>query len=375
MKRLSAHLRQPHLRTRVLIGAFAAALSIGFLCAQSKLTVSQLVSFIESSIKLKQPDKQVAAYLAKLKLSERLDSRTIEDLQGEGAGPATMDALRRMVEASIGLPGPGPKVAKPTAPTMPPPSVGEQKAIIERVREYATNYSKNLPNFICTQVTRRYYDRTGQEQWEMNDTLTTRLTYFDQKETYKLVMVNNHATEENYHGLGGALSTGEFGTMLQQIFEMKSQASFAWLRWGKLRGHVAHVYAYMVPQPNSEWRLQYERRDEVVVGYKGLIYVDKDTELILKVTLEGKDIPPNFPIQQASNALDYDYTTIGDQTFLLPLKGEMRMRHDKFLTKNVLEFHLYRKFGADTSVTFDTPEAMSDEKTKEESVTKEESPK
>ena len=47
------------------------------------------------------------------------------------------------------------------------------------------------------------------------------------------------------------------------------------------------------------------------------------------------------------------------------------MRHDKFLTKNILEFHLYRKFGADTSVTFDTPEAMSDEKTKEESATKE----
>jgi hypothetical protein len=337
--------------------------------------VSQLVSFIESSIKLKQPDKQVAAYLAKLKLSERLDARTIEDLQGDGAGPATMEALRRMVEGSIGLPGPAPKAVKPAAPTMPPPPIGEQKAIIERVREYAINYSKNLPNYICTQVTRRYYDRTGQEQWEMNDTLTTRLTYFDQKETYKLVMVNNHATEENYHALCGALSTGEFGSMLQQIFEPKSLASFAWLRWGKLRGHLAHVYTYMVPQPNSEWRIQYERRDEVVVGYKGLIYVDKDTELVLKVTLEGKDIPPTFPIQQASNALDYDYTQIGDQTFLLPLKAEMRMRHDRLMIKNVLEFHLYRKFGAETSVTFDTPEAISDDKTKEESVTKEESTK
>jgi hypothetical protein len=156
--------------------------------------------------------------------------------------------------------------------------------------------------------------------------------------------------------------------MLDQIFEPKSQATFAWLRWGKLRGHLAHVYTYMVPQPNSEWRLNYERRDEIIVGYKGLIYIDKDTETILKVTLEGKDIPASFPIQQASNTLDYDFTKIGDQTFLLPLKGEMRMRAGKIATRNVLEFHLYRKFGADTTVTFETPEALPEEQTKEESV-------
>lgn len=361
-------LRQADLRTFFAIQTCALALLAGSLYGQSRLTVAQLVSFVESSIKLKQPDKQVATYLLKLKLSERLSATAMEDLQGEGAGPATVEALRKLMESSIGLPAPGPKAVKTPPPSMPPPSIAEQKALIERVRDYAVHYSKNLPNFICTQVTRRYFDRTGQEQWEMNDTLTTRLSYFDQKETYKLVMVNNRATEENYHALGGALSTGEFGSMLQQVFEPKSQTSFAWLRWGKLRGHVAHVYAYTVPQANSEWRLNYERRDEVVVGYKGLIYVDRDTEMILKVTLEGKDIPPSFPIQQASNALDYDYTQIGGQTFLLPLKAEMRMRHDNIMTRNILEFHLYRKFGADTAVTFDTPEALSDEKTTEEPV-------
>jgi hypothetical protein len=360
--------RQPNLRTRVLIGACVLALCMAPLPAQSRLTVDQLVSFIQSSIKLKQPDKQVATYLSKLKLSERLDARTIEDLQGQGAGPATAEALKRLMEASTGLPKPTPKVAKPATPTMPPPSVADQKAILERVREYALNYSKNLPNFICTQVTRRYFDRSGQEFWEADDTLTTRVSYFEQKEKYELVMVNNHATQGNYNSLGGALSTGEFGTMLQQIFELKSQASFAWLRWGMLRGHLAHVYTYMVPQANSEWRLMYERRDEVTVGYKGLIYIDRDTEMILKVTLDGKDIPTTFPIQQASNALDYDYTQIGGQTFLLPLKGEMRMKSGKIATRNVLEFHLYRKFGADTTVTFETPDALPEEKTKEEPV-------
>jgi hypothetical protein len=31
-----------------------------------------------------------------------------------------------------------------------------------------------------------------------------------------------------------------------------------------------------------------------------------------------------------------------------------------------VEFHLYRKFGADASITFDTPAALPEDKTKEE---------
>src|SRR5262245_35145403 len=198
-----------------------------------------------------------------------------------GAGPAATEALRKLAEASAGLPAPPPKPVRIAPIPMPAPSVQEQRALIERVREYALNYSKSLPNFICTQVTRRYFDPSGLQFWEMQDTLTTRLTYFEQKETYKLVMIDNRATDQSYHSLGGATSTGEFGSMLQQIFDKESAAAFRWLRWATLRGKRAHVYTYRVPQPNSQWRLDYERKQEVVVGYTGLIYVDRDTEMIL----------------------------------------------------------------------------------------------
>jgi hypothetical protein len=355
-------LRQQALRISVAI----VTVSVCPLWAQARLSVDQLVSFVQSSIQLKHPDKQVAAYLLKLKLSERLDARTVEELQGLGAGPAAMEALRKLMEGSSGLPAPPPKPVRIAPIPIPPPSIQEQNALLERVREYALHYSKGLPNFICTQVTRRYFDRSGLQFWEMQDTLTTRLSYFEQKETYKLVMIDNRSTDQSYHSLGGATSTGEFGTMLQQIFDKDSAATFRWLRWATLRGKRAHVYTYRVPQPNSQWRIDYERKQEVIVGYTGLIYVDRDTEMILKVTLDAENIPPSFPIGQASTALDYDYTKIGEQTHLLPLKAEVRMRHDKLLTKNIVEFHLYRKFAADATITFETPEALPEEKTREE---------
>jgi len=346
-------------------GLLVFALSVCSLWGQARLTVDQLVSFVQSSIQLKHPDKQVASYLLKLKLSQHLDARTIDELQGLGAGPNTMEALRKLVELSASAPAPPPKPVKIAPPPIPAPPLAEQKALLERVRQYALNYSKNLPNFICTQVTRRYSDRNNSGFWQTEDTLTTRLSYFEQKEKYELVMVNNHSTTQSYHSLGGASSSGEFGSMLQQIFDKDSGATFNWQRWATLRGKRAHVYTYHVPMPNSQWRINYERTQEVIVGYSGLIYVDRDTEMVLKITLEG-EIPPSFPIQQASTALDYDYTTISEHTSMVPLKAEVRMRHDNLFTKNIVEFHLYRKFGAEASITFVTPEALPEEKTKEE---------
>src|SRR5438132_12608988 len=103
----------------------------------------------------------------KWKLSKGLDAHTDGELQVWGAGPATMEALRKMVESSASLPASPPKPVKIAPIPIPPPPIAEQRALIERVRAYASHYSKNLPNYICTQVTRRYYDPSGLEFWQM----------------------------------------------------------------------------------------------------------------------------------------------------------------------------------------------------------------
>src|ERR1700693_5452249 len=80
--------------------------------AQRSMTVNELVTFIKSSIQLKHDDRQLAASVKKVKLSNKLDARTVETLQGMGAGPSTVAALRLLVTESSGLaapPPPGPK--------------------------------------------------------------------------------------------------------------------------------------------------------------------------------------------------------------------------------------------------------------------------
>ncbi len=348
----------------------AAVMFAVCLCAsaQNSLTIEQLVSFVKSSVQLKQPDRQVAEYLRGIKLNHRLSDRTIIELQAAGAGPRTVEALRALQQASKGLPEPPAAVSKTPPPEIPPPETAKWKKVIEEARDYALNYSKQLPDFICTQVTRRYYDPSGLEFWQSEDVLTARLSYFEQKEDYKLILVNGRYTEMPYQAVGGAISSGEFGTMLREVFDKETGTSFRWERWATLRGRRMHVFSYVVQQPRSKWTVEYERKDRITPGYHGLIYVDAESGVVTRITLDADGIPPDFPIQQASNTLDYDYATIGDTSFMLPLRAVMRMREGRALFRNEVEFRLYRKFSAEASISFEaeTPEPLPADKTTEQ---------
>ena len=48
-----------------------------------KMTADQLVSFIKSSIQLHHDDRKVAEYVNKIKLTDKLEDRRVEDLQGK----------------------------------------------------------------------------------------------------------------------------------------------------------------------------------------------------------------------------------------------------------------------------------------------------
>jgi hypothetical protein len=352
------------MRYRLLAAVLAACLSVA---AQTSLTIEQLRSFITSSFQqLKHTDRQVAGFLKSVKLTERLDDRTIEELQGLGAGPKTMEALAALRDQSRSLATPAPKAPEVRPTPIPPPSSEEQGRILNEVRTWALNYTSTLPDFICTQVTRRYVDPNGMDYYQLVDTLTARLSYFDRKEDYKLILHNNQVTNQSYYDVGGASSTGEFGSMLREIFEPRSQARFEWERWATLRTRRALVFAYRIAQPNSQWHINYERKLDIVPGYRGLIFVDKESHQVLRVTFEAEDIPPSFPVQSARTMLDYDYSEISGKRFLLPLRAEIKMRASKYLTRNDVEFRLYRKFGVESEIKFETPEQLPESQTKEQ---------
>src|SRR3954470_23008099 len=138
-----------------------AALSLQ---AQTEMNVQQVVDFIRSELALKQhTDKQVAAYVRKLKLSEKLTDKTILDLEAQGAGPKTVAALQELRDQAAALKPPSHDVTSSPATEaeatasgdsstvrlntraaeIPPPDSIRQQQILSQIKEYALSYTKN----------------------------------------------------------------------------------------------------------------------------------------------------------------------------------------------------------------------------------------
>ena len=341
--------------------------AILFAAGEMNMTVAQLVMFIRSSVELKQPDRQVAEYLRHVKLKDKLEDRTIEDLQSLGAGPKTVAALRELSEASANLTVAPPPPPPPVYVPPPPPDSEEQGKIIEQTREYAMNYTKQLPNFICVQVTRRDSDPTGTgNNWYHGDTITARLSY-NGFENYEVILHNNQPVTngKDMRQFGGMSSEGEFGSMMKEIFEPDSHAQFSWDHWGRLRGRKTYVFAYDIQQEYSKYRVEADDKLAIIPAYRGLVYIDEDTKMVVKIVMTPYDMPSTFPIHDITSSLDYDLETIGDQQYMLPLKSVLISKRDRQMSKNDIEFRLYRKFGTESSIKFETPDALPEDQTKE----------
>ena len=334
---------------------------------QRQMSVPDLVTFIKSSIQMHNDDRAVASTVRRLKLTNRLDAGTVEDLQGMGAGPQTLSALRELITTSASLPPAAPVAPPPPPAAIPPPSPEELKRILAEITDRALDYTKSLPNFICAQVTTRSFDPSGTESWHQEDKIQEQLSYVDGKEDYKVVLVNNLPVANMKHEqLGGITSSGEFGTMLYQIFNPQTQAQFDWERWATLRGRRMYVFGFHVAQPNSDYSIYHQASGRTIVaGYHGLIYADAVTKQIMRIKMDCDGLE-DFPINQVGLTLDYAPTRISEQSFVLPMAAEVRSRAGRQLGRNVIQFSLYRKFTSEATITFDTPDPIPEDQLKEQ---------
>jgi hypothetical protein len=317
-------------------------------------SVEELIALVRSSLKARENESKLVKSLGKLKLTERLDSRVVEELESEGASAKAVEELERLEEVSRGLPKPA---LPPVFQAPPAPLADDQDSFLQLAAENALHYSASLPNFICTEVVRRFVDANGSGVWNLQDVLTIKLTYFENREDYQLVQVNGRATSQSYDSLKGAVSGGEFGSLLVEAFAPNFKAQFAWDHWTHLRKRLAHVYSYRVKAENSNYQLTYtsddgERR-ETNAGRHGFVYVDSETGMALRIVAEADSIPPTFPIRAESSVVDYDYANVGGNQSLLPLRARVWMSAATMETRNEVEFRAYRQFSGESTLHFD----------------------
>jgi hypothetical protein len=229
--------------------------------------------------------------------------------------------------------------------------------IIEGAREAAYQFTESLPNYIVKQYTTRYQTDVAhgnRTSWQALDIVTADVVCENGKESYKNILINGKPTHEDVEKTG-SWSSGEFATVLQAILAPGTDADFHGKRSTTIVNRPAFRYDYSVEKQNSQWHVYFSNSESYIPGYTGSIWIDKENFRVLRIEMSAKDIPRSFPLDTVESAVDYDYVTISDQRYLLPSHSEALscVRGTGECSRNVIEFRNYKKFGADTSITFE----------------------
>jgi hypothetical protein len=225
------------------------------------------------------------------------------------------------------------------------------------MHHYAAQYVSNLPNFLCVQVTRQFDAGKKSNRWHKGDTLVSKLSFNQGREERTLDSVNGKPVDPSKTRRRPPLSTeGEFGILLSRVLGPDSEAWFTWNRWETLRGKRLAVFDFTVDKQHSTLSLSLSDLAKAIVPYRGSIYADPATGAVWRISDTASDIPPQLLTREISTTIDYDEISIGDRKYLLPVQATVTVLLETKKIRNEMEFQDYRKFEADSAVTFG-PEA------------------
>ncbi len=261
--------------------------------------------------------------------------------------PASASELAEAREAaSAALP---PLDVTPAGPNAAAMSPTELDHTLDEARQRALAYANSLPNFLCVETTNRSLDSAGNGKWKHQDSFSELLTYRNQTENRRVIEVNGHDTHTAPDDLKGMVSHGEFGGILNAIFDPSAKATMAWKQSGLLNGEQVNLFEYHVAARNSSFGLTGDNNWQLNAAFHGVVSIDSATMGVRQLTIIADDLPPDFSIHASAIRVDYDYIAINGHDYLLPTRATISLRRHKHEgVLNEIEFRDYRRFGAKT---------------------------
>jgi len=208
----------------------------------------------------------------------------------------------------------------------------------------AFQFSEKLPNFVCQEFMSRFTQR-GREEKTPLDLVSAEVIYEDGHESYRNVKIDNRPTNKALQEIDGSWSTGEFATMLVELFQPHTEAQFRSGGASSISGASAQVYDFQVQRENSHWMLTIGSH-RLVAAYAGSVWLDPNSARVLRIEIQARNLPPDFPMDSVESALDYSEVRLGEASFLLPVHAEALgcERDNNYCSHNIIDFRNYREF-------------------------------
>jgi hypothetical protein len=252
----------------------------------------------------------------------------------------------------------------------------DQVKVLESARAAAMKYTHLLPDFICTQITHRAVTKSldgnlgtgisgrstlasqANSAGFSSDVIEEQLTYVGGKESYEVQTVNGKKVKNVDHlQFQGAMSEGEFGSMLVEVFDPASNTTFSWSHAGNVRGRHAWVYEFVVPKEFGTAVVLKDPDREITVSTSGEVSIDPETSEVLQIN-EKLDLPPNFPIRAAQRNIEFAPRDIAGKSYSLPVRSMVHMEDGTHYYDNKIEFKNYHRFASESTIHFDSQDAQ-----------------
>ncbi len=295
------------------------------------------------------PDGKVAGDLEDVQLAERVSPARLARWEAEFPGKHTQEELIKLADLSAFLNPPASDVLRD-----PPPDANTEERMLALAEDYIRLTTVRLPNFYATRETTHFedtlshraeYTYSGSNAMSTEGSLrglptqtpgqgsTTEyrglhstgefsmtVTYRDGQEVLDEDAGKRKKEEESTLGL---TSSGEFGPILAGVIEDLIHSGVSWLRWEQGIGEPAAVFHYAVAANQSHFRMGVNVDGKVLAidpAYHGEIEIDPATGQILRLT-EVADPAPGQGVVRAARAVDYAPVKIGDQSYIVPVRG------------------------------------------------------
>jgi len=233
-------------------------------------------------------------------------------------------------------------------------SLPKDEPLVRRAADTALEFTETLPSYVCTEMIGRYWSDTRPANFRPIDVVSTEVVYENGVEQYRNVQINGKPTKKKIEETGGAWSTGEFGTVLINLFNPATAANFHFRRDSRAGSVMAKMYDFEVDHDHSHWDI-HAGSQSYMPAYTGSIWIDPQTARVLRIEMEAKGMPSEFPLDHVESATDYSYVRLGDlKQYLLPVHSEVLSceRGTSNCSRNVIDFRNYHKYTGESSITF-----------------------
>ena len=226
--------------------------------------------------------------------------------------------------------------------------------LLSRIRHRAEADLARLPDFTCLETVERSDRNSPVKEFAIRDIVRVEVARVGAHELFAWPGESHFENRPLAAMVGtGMTSSGEYSGHARSVF-VGSSALIHYVDEEDLGGHRAAHYDYEISPAFSGYTVAVNGR-EGTVGSRGSFWADTTSFDLLRLTVEGTEIPPQLGIRAILTSIDYGRLHIASGDFLLPQSAVTWIGHDSGLeNRNRTEFTHCREYATQSVLSFDT---------------------